>query len=119
MRKSRSFTFDGGAATYWGIALLAFLVTVCTIGIMYPFGLVMRLKWRSRHTLIDGRRLEFVGTATGLVGNWLKWLMLCIITVGIYTLWIGPRINKWVVEHTDFEPTPMPQQQASGAALQA
>jgi uncharacterized membrane protein YjgN (DUF898 family) len=50
----------------------------------------------------------FVGTAMGLFGNWLKWLLLSIITLGIYLFWVGPRIQKWVVENTDFDPTFVP-----------
>lgn len=36
------FQFDGGAATYLGTALLAVLITVCTLGFRYPFALVLR-----------------------------------------------------------------------------
>jgi hypothetical protein len=30
-----------------------------------------------------GYQLVFTGSATGLLGNWLKWLFLSIITIGI------------------------------------
>lgn len=105
MGRSRSFTFDGGAATYVGTAILGFLITVLTLGICYPFALVLRQRWRCKHTYIDGRRLVFLGTAMGLFGNWLKWLLLSIVTLGIYLLRVGPRLQKWVVENTDFDPT--------------
>ena len=35
-REGTRFTFDGGAATFWGTALLAGLVTMFTLGICYP-----------------------------------------------------------------------------------
>ncbi|HUG50757.1 MAG TPA: DUF898 family protein, partial [Terrimesophilobacter sp.] len=68
MAKQTRFTFDGGAATYLGTAILGFLVTVCTLGICYPFALVLQQRWRCKHTLIDGQRLAFTGSAVGLFG---------------------------------------------------
>jgi hypothetical protein len=103
--RQSGFTFDGGAATYFGTALLALLVTVFTLGICYPFALVLRERWRCKHTYIDGHRLRFNGTGIGLFGLWLLWFLLIIVTLGIYGFWVGPRIEKWKVEHTEFDPT--------------
>jgi uncharacterized membrane protein YjgN (DUF898 family) len=102
---SRRFTFDGGAATFWGTALLAGLVTFCTFGICYPFGLVLMQRWQAKHSYIDGRRLVFTGSAWGLWGNWIKWLLLTVITFGVYSFWVIPRLTRWRWEHTDFDPS--------------
>lgn len=102
MAKDGRFTFTGGAATYLGTGILAFLVTVCTLGICYPFALVLLERWRCKHAYIDGQQLQFTGSAWGLFGNWIKWLLLIIVTLGIYTLWVGPRIQKWKWEHRTF-----------------
>lgn len=102
MAKSGRFRFDGGAATYVGTAILAALVTVATFGICYPFALVLRERWRAKHSYIDGYQLVFTGSATALFGNWIKWLFLSVITFGIYLFWVGPRIARWKWEHTDF-----------------
>lgn len=104
-QNSGRFRFDGGAATYLGTGLLAVLITVCTLGICYPFALVLVQRWRAKHSYIDGRRLVFTGSAWGLFGNWIKWLLLIIITLGIYGFWVGPRIARWRWEHTDFDLT--------------
>ncbi|WP_234808016.1 DUF898 domain-containing protein [Mycolicibacillus trivialis] len=98
----REFAFDGGAATYIGTAVLAFLITVCTLGICYPFALVLRERWRAKHSYIGGRQLVFNGSAWGLFGLWLKWLLLIIITLGIYGFWVSPRIARWKWENTGF-----------------
>ena len=108
MGKSKAFTFDGGAATYVGTAILAFLITVFTLGICTPFAVVLRQRWRAKHTYVNGHRLAFVGSAWGLFGNWIKWQLLIIVTVGIYTFWVLPRLTKWVVENTDFDPAFIP-----------
>jgi uncharacterized membrane protein YjgN (DUF898 family) len=102
MSESKNFTFDGGAGTYLGTSLLALLVTVGTLGIAYPFGLVLMQRWKAKHTLIQGSRLKFTGTGVGLFGQWIKWFLLILITAGIYSFWVRPRLNKWIVEHTDF-----------------
>ena len=104
-RNSGRFRFDGGAGTYFGTAILALLVTVLTLGICYPFALVLLERWRAKHTFIDGQRLVFTGTGLGLFGLWLRWFFFIIITLGIYSFWVAPRIQKWKVEHTDFDPS--------------
>lgn len=47
----------------------------------------------------------FLGSGWSLFWNWVKWLLLSIITLGIYLFWVTPRITKWIVENTDFDPT--------------
>jgi uncharacterized membrane protein YjgN (DUF898 family) len=100
MARDGRFTFDGGAGTYFGTAILGLLITIFTLGICYPFALVLRERWRAKHSFIDGQQLVFTGSGFGLFGLWIKWLVLIIITVGIYSFWVGPRIYKWKWEHT-------------------
>lgn len=115
-RNSGRFSFDGGAATFVGTAILSVLITVCTLGICYPFALVLMERWRAKHSFIDGRRLVFTGSAMGLFGNWIKWFLLSIITFGIYLFWVAPRIARWKWEHTDFDPTWVPNSLGAPAA---
>lgn len=103
MTKSKNFEFDGGAATYWGTSLLAFLITVLTLGIAYPYAIVLMQRWKAKHTYVRGYRLKFTGTGIGLFGHWIKWFFLIIVTLGIYGFWVAPRITKWITEHTDFD----------------
>ncbi|WP_221583681.1 DUF898 family protein [Microbacterium sp. G2-8] len=99
-----AFGFDGGAATWLGVGIGGFLITVLTLGICYPWAVVMTYRWKSKHTYINGRRLRFTGSAWGLFGMWIKWLLLCIITIGIYGFWVYPRLQKWIVEHQELDP---------------
>ena len=57
-------------------------------------------RWETSHTVIDGRRLYFDGTAAQLFGSWIKWLLLTIITIGIYGFWVGIKMKQWVTLHT-------------------
>jgi uncharacterized membrane protein YjgN (DUF898 family) len=100
-RKLDSY-FDGGLGQYIGYRLLGLLVTVCTLGICYPWSFVMIYRWEAKHTVINGRRLKFDGTSIQLFGNWIKWWILCIITLGIYSFWLFIKLKQWKIKHTKY-----------------
>ena len=91
--------FDGGAASYFFVGLLSFLVVVLTLGIAAPWAICMVYRWKAEHTLINGHRVQFTGTGAGLFGHWIKWWFFTIITFGIYSFWVQPRLQRWIVEH--------------------
>lgn len=94
--------FDGGLLQLIGYRFLGVLVTVCTLGICFPWAFTMIYSWEAKHTVINGYRLEFDGTALQLFGNWIKWLLLTIITFGIYGFWVEIKLRKWKISHTNF-----------------
>ena len=94
--------FDGGLLQLIGWSLLGSLVTICTLGICYPWALCMRYGWKVNHTTIGGKRLKFNGSAVGLFGQWVKWLLLSVVTIGIYGFWVGISLEKWKVKNTSF-----------------
>ena len=96
----RIMEFRGGAATWFGTQVLGVLITVVTLGICYPFVVVLVERWRAKNTYLLGRPLRFDGTGWGIFGLWIKWFLLCIITLGIYSFWVYPRLTKWKVENT-------------------
>jgi uncharacterized membrane protein YjgN (DUF898 family) len=104
----RSFYFDGGAGTYFGTGILAFLITVLTLGLGTPWAICLRYSWRTKHTYINGHRLRFTGSGGRLFGNWIKWFFFMIITLGIYSFWVVPRLTKWIVENQEFDPSYAP-----------
>ncbi|ACZ30883.1 hypothetical protein Xcel_1863 [Xylanimonas cellulosilytica DSM 15894] len=106
VRPTSRFQFDGGAGSYLGVVLLGALITLVTLGICYPFALVLIERWKSEHSMIDGQRLVFTGSATGLFGLWIKWFLLIVITLGIYSLWVAPRLEQWRWEHRAFAGSP-------------
>ena len=85
--------FDGGLLQLIGWSLLGSLITVCTFGICFPWAICM---------IFNGHRLRFTGKATNLFLQWIKWFLLCIITLGIYSFWLSIAIRKWKVAHTEF-----------------
>ncbi|WP_125703978.1 YjgN family protein [Lacticaseibacillus daqingensis] len=98
----RSSFFDGGLLAYIGWVLLGGLITAFTLGICYPWALCLLYGWKINHTVIDGHRMHFSGSAVGLFGNWLKWLFFTIITLGIYGFWVSIKLENWKAKNTSF-----------------
>lgn len=95
-------TFDGGLFELIGRNILGSLITTITLGICYPLAVCFVYSWEIDHTIIEGRRLKFTGKAIGLWGNWIKWTLLSLITLGIYAFWVPIKIRKWKASHTIF-----------------
>ena len=95
--------FDGGVFQWLGWKILGWLVTGFTFGICYPFAVNWMFSWEARHTVIDGRRLKFTGSAGGLFGTWIVCLLLTFVTLGIYYFWVPLKIRKWREANTFFE----------------
>lgn len=95
--------FDGGVFQRLGWKILGSLVTGITLGICYPFAVCWLYAWEAKHTVIDGRRLKFTGSAGGLFGTWIVCLLLSIVTCGIYAFYVPIKIRRWRESNTFFE----------------
>lgn len=95
--------FDGSLIELIGWKLLSFLITIVTFGIAAPWGACMIYAYEINHTVYNGKRLKFEGTGGDLFVNIFKWVLLSIITLGIYTLFIPIRKTKWVISNIHFE----------------
>jgi uncharacterized membrane protein YjgN (DUF898 family) len=60
----------------------------------------MEARWYAKHTKIDGNAIVFDGKGIQLFGNSFKWGFLCIVTLGVYTLWLPLKMMDWVISHT-------------------
>jgi uncharacterized membrane protein YjgN (DUF898 family) len=93
--------FDGSGGAYLRVSILALLITVLSLGLLFPSAYVVRLRWRIGHTLIEGRRMRFTGTGFGLFKTWLRCWALIVITLGVYGFWARPRLERWACDHTE------------------
>ena len=121
--------FDGTVWSYIGVGVLEFLVMALMLGIGEAAMLVrgpesiiaiivlvvcvvigaagmtiIFMKWDAKHTIISGQRLKFKASAFSLLGNYLKWVLLTVITLGIYSLWLPIKVRKWKAQHTTSSP---------------
>lgn len=95
--------FDGGLFELIVYRFIGILITTLTLGIAYPWALCLVYRWETEHTVIQGRRLGFNGSAMSLFAHWIKWLLLTIITFGIYSFWLRIALTKWKTKHTYFQ----------------
>lgn len=94
--------FDGHAFQRVGIILLSLLIFLISAGIAYPWAMCMKMRWETKHTVIQGHRLKFTGKGIQLFGRYLLWLLLTIFTVGIILFWVQIFLKQWKAKHTEF-----------------
>ena len=100
--------FKGGVLGYIGISLLVFVISVFSLGIAIPWAICIAARWWAKHSEIDGRQVTFEGTGGQLFVKFLKWGLLCIITLFIYSLWVPIKMARWVVSNIHLEPASEP-----------
>jgi len=98
--------FDGNLLELFGWTFLKNILMIITLGIATPWGECMMLNYEISHTVINGKRLKFVGNGGNLFIERFKWIFFSIITLGIYTLWIPVKKTKWIVSNIHFEDEP-------------
>jgi uncharacterized membrane protein YjgN (DUF898 family) len=97
--KSKVSKWDGGVLEFFFNYLFAGIICMITLGFGFPWALVHIIKFMVKHLEIDGQRYTFDGTGGQLLGNWIKWFLLMIVTLGIYSFWVAPRMFNWVASH--------------------
>lgn len=96
-------TFDGWFGQQVLITLLGAVISVLTLGLALPAAATASARWRATHTVLDGRRLTFDGKGVQLFGNYIKWWLLSVVTLGIYAWFIPNRLRAWKAKHTHYE----------------
>ena len=92
--------FTGGLLGLIAVSIVQGLIIVFTLGLATPWAVCFKEKWYAENTIIDGHRVTFDGTGGQLFGNFIKWFLLTIITIGIYGLWLSIKMKQWVTKHT-------------------
>lgn len=95
--------FTAGAFSRFFVNLLVAFVSLITLSLAYPAMHCWRERWRCRHTYINGKQLRFDGRGGQLFGKFLLWLLLSVITLGIYAVFCMPlNMQRWTTKHTHF-----------------
>ena len=98
----QSSSFSGKTIQFIAWRLLGILLSVVTLGIAAPWAHCMILRWETKHTYVNGKRLYFDGKGGQLFGKSLLWGLLTVVTFGIYLIFLPVRFHKWRVSHTRF-----------------
>ena len=75
--------FNGGLLGWFCVTLLVNLSIVFTFGLLLPFALCKRERYFAKHTIIDGKQLEFFGKPYLLFIRHLGMLILGPILVAL------------------------------------
>jgi hypothetical protein len=106
------FEFRGSAVSSFFNSLGAALLSVFTLGLAVPWAKAMRFRWVTEHTYINGRPLRFTGSGGQLWGQYIKWWLLCLVTLGLYSIVVSSRLRAWAISHQEGAvDAPMPQLQ--------
>lgn len=100
--------FDGNFWSWFGWRFLSGLLTTVTFGIAYPWAKCMMLRWEVGHTVVNGRRMRFIGTGGQLFGKYILWALLTIVTCGVFGIWMDLRMKKWITKHTVYADEVLP-----------
>lgn len=94
--------FDGRLLEQIGWSIVCVALTVFTLGFGFPWACCFFLRWETKHTVINGRRLAFSGSGSQLFLRWVLWWLLTIVTLGIFGLWVWNKTKRWIVSNTVF-----------------
>lgn len=92
--------YDGSAFPRFFLKLGLNILAVVTLGLMYPFKIASLNRYDKAHSVVDGYRLRFTGTAMGYFSNHILWTLLSIITIGIYYIFVPLKKEKWIRKNT-------------------
>ena len=97
--ENRESKWDGGVLETAINTIIASIICSLTFGLGAPWAMCMVIKFIVSHAVIDGQRYTFDGKGGQLFGQWIKWVLLIIITCGIYSFWVAPKMYNWVASH--------------------
>lgn len=93
-------TFNAGLLSWLWLQIWTWALTVFTLGIAYPWAMCAQYAWRIDNLTVNGYQMRFDGQGHQLIGMWIKWWLLTIVTLGIYGLWVPIKLIKWQATHT-------------------
>ena len=102
MSDTNSSTFTGSTIEYIGISIATAFLSFFTLFLAMPALVCWSQRWIASNTYIDGRQLRFEGRGGELFGQFLLWVLLSIITLGIFAFFIPVKWQKWIAQHTHF-----------------
>ncbi len=80
----------------WGCVLFS----VATCGIGYPISVYWMVKYNVNHTVYDGRKLNNGSSVGSFYGKIILYNLLTYITFGIFGLFVGLKMQKWITSNT-------------------
>ncbi|WP_367772650.1 YjgN family protein [Flavobacterium sp. WC2421] len=86
--KKYKLDFQGKGNDFFGIIIVNWLLTICTLGIYYPWAKAKKLQFLYGQTSLNGDAFAFHGTGKEMFKGFLKAILLFFILGGIFGLFI-------------------------------
>ena len=102
-QKKYNSYFDETVKAYLLLQIKFMAICIFSLGLAYPWALCMKYRAKYHHTVICGRRLKFIGCPKDLAHHWIFWWLLCIVTLGLFSLVLHVRMEKWITSNTIYD----------------
>lgn len=79
------------------------IISIFTLGIGYPLAAAIKAKYINDRKILSNKKIEFKGTAGEIYITFIKWVILIVLTLGVYIFWIERNILRWTTENTNFK----------------
>ena len=79
------------------------LFNILTLNLLHPLVKAWKIQYNQKRVYLDGSKLLFDGNCLQLLGKWVLWMLLCLITLFIFAFFIDIRMKKWTAKHTHLE----------------
>lgn len=93
--------FNGRRFEYVAIRILYSVAMLGSAFTLVPLIYVYEARYLARHTVVDGRALEFTGTVAQSYAKHLWWLFLSVVTLFAYLPFVYGARNKWRISRTE------------------
>ena len=80
------------------VGVIALLLGLLVMSWMYT----VLIRWMSHHTIVNDHRLVFIGHPFDLFKKLLIYWLLCLITAGIFSIWVPVKLLRWKASNTRF-----------------
>lgn len=97
--------FNGKMFGLFGIRIISYIMiipSVFTLGFAGCWAKLLKLRWMNEHKKIDGVQIRCEATTGAFWRKKVVWIILSIVTCGIYLLFIGNKVNKWISQYNKF-----------------
>jgi uncharacterized membrane protein YjgN (DUF898 family) len=86
-----------------GISILTSLLSILSVGIVYPLSFAMQAAYYTEVTDISDKNLMFTGKIKDAYSGYFISILLCIVTLGVYIFAVNYSLTKWQYENCRFE----------------
>ncbi len=109
MQNAKPLEFKGTPGGYFVLGIVSFfLAYIPLFGWAFLFNYAM--EWFADNTLVNGKRVKYSAEYGETLGFVFVNGVLLVVTFGIYVIWFGPKMYRYVANHTQYTdavPTPV------------